>query len=360
MRYLLARGLTAAQGLLRLDGLFGHARVAAAITRHGLGYLMRCADYRLLHRTVVQAVIAQPPHATYASPESPVRRDAWQVLGLPWASSKDPVDAVVTRLIVTRRVAIEPGKPRVGRRVGDHVFELFVTDRSASGWSIEDVLNVYLGRGGFEATLAQEDKERDLDRTVSWSPAGQSLWTLVGQLAWNLRLRLGLALTTSPVRVTLWAEPAPSSPESEPSAAASPAETTSRRESPVFESPVVAETPTPEGPARLVPRGRLASTTTGRAAGRFGGSDFVWTDEGHLRCPGAQLRRRVETRRERHHLRVIYQARAAACAACPLWEPCRGRPTRTDRARKVSVLEPLPETPVAKASPCPRVRPGVA
>jgi len=128
----------------------------------------------------VQAVIAGPPHATYASPDSSVRRDAWQVLGLPWVAAKDPSDAVVTRLIVTRRVAVEPGKPRVGKRVGDHVFELFVTDRSASGWSIEDVLSVYLARGGFEATLAQEDRERDLDRTLSWSPAGQSLWTLIG------------------------------------------------------------------------------------------------------------------------------------------------------------------------------------
>ncbi|MBP6833093.1 MAG: hypothetical protein KA978_20055, partial [Deltaproteobacteria bacterium] len=174
VRYLLARGLAATQGLLRLDGLYGYARIAAAITRHGLGYLMRCADYRLFHRTVVQAVIAQPPHATYASPDSPVRRDAWQVLDLPWVAAKDPADAVVTRLIITRRPAIEPGKPRVGKRVGDHVFELFVTDRCASGWSIEDVLSIYFARGGFEATLAQEDRERDLDRTVSWIAASQA------------------------------------------------------------------------------------------------------------------------------------------------------------------------------------------
>ena len=211
VRYLLARGLATTQGLLRLDGLYGYARIAATITRHGLGYLMRCADYRLFHRTVVQAVIAQAPHATYASPDSPVRRDAWQVLDLPWVAAKDPADAVVTRLIITRRPAIEPGKPRVGKRVGDHVFELFVTDRSASGWSIEDVLSLYFARGGFEATLAQEDRERDLDRTVSWSPMGQSLWTLIGQLAWNLRLRLGVRCTRCAipmaVRVAVMGEP---------------------------------------------------------------------------------------------------------------------------------------------------------
>ncbi|MBK8692524.1 MAG: hypothetical protein IPN17_09555 [Deltaproteobacteria bacterium] len=189
VRYLLARGLAATQGLLRLDGLYGYARIAAAITRHGLGYLMRCADYRLFHRTVVQAVIAQPPHATYASPDSPVRRDAWQVLDLPWVAAKDPADAVVTRLIITRRPAIEPGKPRVGKRVGDHVFELFVTDRCASGWSIEDVLSIYFARGGFEATLAQEDRERDLDRTVSWIAASQARSNACADAARRTRCR---------------------------------------------------------------------------------------------------------------------------------------------------------------------------
>jgi hypothetical protein len=350
VRYLTARGLTRSQGLLRLDGLYGYARVAALITRHHLGYLMRCADYRLFHRKVVQAVIAQPPHATYASPDSSVRRDAWQVLDLPWVAAKDPTDAVVTRLIITRRVAIEPGKPRVGKRVGDHVFELFVTDRSASGWSIEDVLSVYLARGGFEATLAQEDRERDLDRTVSFSPAGQSLWTLIGQLAWNVRLRLGAQLTPSPQRVTLWAPAVPPSPEPEPSVAPPPAEG----------GPVVVEQGAPvvagalcapstahatneacaPGPA-TVSRGRIAAAA-GRSYGRFGGSDFRWTEDGQLRCPADKLLRRTETRREPEQLRVIYQASGSDCAACALWESCRGRPVRSDRGRKVSVLHPLP------------------
>lgn len=333
VRYLLARGLMVTQGLLRLDGLYGYARIAAAITRHGLGYLMRCADYRLFHRTVVQAVIAQAPHATYAAPDSPVRRDAWQVLDLPWVAAKDPADAVVTRLIITRRPAIEPGKPRVGKRVGDHVFELFVTDRSPSGWSIEDVLSLYFARGGFEATLAQEDRERDLDRTVSWSPAGQSLWTLVGQLAWNLRLRLGVRLMSTPVRYTHWASAAAQTPE--------PPAVPATVETPAIEIAVMDETPSVDEPSSsVVARGRVAAAT-GRSTGRFGGSDFVWTEEGHLRCPADKLLRRRETRHERCQLRVIYRASAADCGVCALSSKCRGRATRTDRGRRVSVIEPL-------------------
>ncbi len=338
VRYLLARGLMVTQGLLRLDGLYGYARIAAAITRHGLGYLMRCAEYRLFHRTVVQAVIAQAPHAIYAAPDSPVRRDAWQVLDLPWVAAKDPADAVVTRLIITRRPAIEPGKPRVGKRVGDHVFELFVTDRSASGWSIEDVLSLYFARGGFEATLAQEDRERDLDRTVSWSPAGQSLWTLVGQLAWNLRLRLGVRLMSTPVRYTRWASAAPQTPE--PPAVPATVETPAVAETSAIEIAVMDETPSVDEPSSVVARGCVAPAT-GRSTGRFGGSDFVWTEEGHLRRPADKLLRRRETRHERCQLRVIYRASAADCGVCALSSQCRGRATRTDRGRRVSVIEPL-------------------
>ncbi|MDO9016513.1 MAG: hypothetical protein Q7V43_06340 [Myxococcales bacterium] len=341
VRYLLARGLGPTQGLLRLDGLYGYARIAAAITRHGLGYLMRCADYRLFHRKVVQAVIAQAPHATYASPDSPVRRDAWQVLDLPWVAAKDPADAVVTRLIITRRPTMEKGKPRVGKRVGDHVFELFVTDRSASSWSIEDVLSVYLARGGFEATLAQEDRERDLDRTLSWSPAGQSLWTLIGQLAWNVRVRLGAALIPTALRVTLWA-PASPSPERESSVAATPTEVAAVVAG-VLCSPSTATATSgacARGPSKGS-RGRIAAAA-GRSYGRFGGSDFRWTEDGQLRCPADKLLRPTEMRREAEHLRVIYQASASDCAACALWGACRGRPVRTDRGRKVSVLHPLP------------------
>ena len=106
VRYLTGRGLAVSQGLLRLDGLYGYARPAATITRHGLGYLMRCADYRLLRRRAVQAVLATPPQATYASPDSSVQREAWQVLGLPWVAARKATDAVITRLIITRRPAV--------------------------------------------------------------------------------------------------------------------------------------------------------------------------------------------------------------------------------------------------------------
>ena len=117
LKYLEDRGLKACQGLLRLDGLYGVVRVAALLAGNGLGYLMRCKDYRLLRLRIVQQVLTQPPHASFATPDSPVRREAWQVLRVSWASPKDPALQVCTRLLITRHRAEGPGKPRVGKRI---------------------------------------------------------------------------------------------------------------------------------------------------------------------------------------------------------------------------------------------------
>jgi hypothetical protein len=365
-RYLAARGLAACQGVLRLDGLYGVVRVAALITAAGLGYVMRCKDYRLLRLGVVQAVLATPPHAHYQAPDSPVARAAWQVLGVPWVSSKDPRVRVVTRLLITRRPAYHPGTPRVGKRLGDWVYELFVTDRAASAWSLTDSLSVYFARGGFEGTLAQEDREHDLDRTISWHPAGQDFWTRLGQLAWNVRIRLGARLAPRLVRLTDWAPAAPrgllpaapraclpappvaSGPPRAPHALPAPRAPRALLPPP---RPARALLPAPAAPAPAVAR-RIASGTRGRGAGRFGGTDFTWTAAGQLRCPAGKLLWRGEQRREPTQVRVLYRARAADCRACALAPRCRGRPHRTDGARSVSVLEPFPPpTPPTPAAP---------
>ena len=343
VRYLISHGLQPAQGLMRLDGLYGYARNAAAIVRHGLGYLMRCADYRLLKRPEVKAVLATAPLARYRAPDSQVVREVWQVLNLPWSAARDPAQSVSTRLLITRRAAVGPGKPNVGKRVDDWVYELFVTDRCASGWSVEDVLSMYFGRGGFEATLAQEDRERDLDRTVSWSPAGQSYWTLLGQLAWNWRIRLGHALMPATPRVTLWSDahaeaPVAPSTASSPTPPGAPSETVSESTSSApteVPSENASTSQSPEGQGRV-------GAAFGRGAGRFGGDDFVWGADGFLYCPNKAPLRRVETRREGQQLRVIFAASASDCAACELSTQCRGRPRSTLRGRRVSVLYPLP------------------
>ncbi len=53
---------------------------------------------------------------------------------------------------------------------------------------MEDVLDLYHGRGAFEAVLADEDVEEDPDRWCSYTECGQELWQIACQWVWNLRL----------------------------------------------------------------------------------------------------------------------------------------------------------------------------
>src|SRR5437870_4209784 len=59
------------------------------------------------------------------------------------------------RVIVARHSAPPPGKDvKVGKRVGEWVYELFMTNLDADGFLAEDILDLYHGRGAFEAVLA--------------------------------------------------------------------------------------------------------------------------------------------------------------------------------------------------------------
>jgi hypothetical protein len=149
----------------------------------------------------------------------------------------------------------------VGKRVGEWVYELFITTLDAEGFLVEDVLDLYHGRGAFEAVLADEDVEEDPDRWCSYTECGQELWQMACQWVWNLRLSLGETMQGVQVREIEWAPPK--------------------------EAPAVfgAYEPSPEeyGPWQW-------AAAFGRATGRFGAEDFVLQEDGKLRCPaGASL-----------------------------------------------------------------------
>lgn len=50
------------------------------------------------------------------------------------------------------------------RQSGEWVYELFITTLPVDGFLVEDALDLYHGRGAFEAVLADEDVEEDPDR----------------------------------------------------------------------------------------------------------------------------------------------------------------------------------------------------
>jgi hypothetical protein len=112
------------------------------------------------------------------------------------------------RVIVARHQAPEPGTSvTVGKLIDEWVYELFITTLGADGFLVEDVLDLYHGRGAFEAVLADEDVEGNPDRWCSYTECGQELWQVTWQWIWNLRLSLGQMMQGTELREIEWAPP---------------------------------------------------------------------------------------------------------------------------------------------------------
>jgi hypothetical protein len=69
-----------------------------------------------------------------------------------------------------------------GKRVGEWVYELFLTTLATDGFLLEDGLDVSPGRGAFEAVRASQDMEEDPDRWCSSSECGQERWQMARPL----------------------------------------------------------------------------------------------------------------------------------------------------------------------------------
>jgi hypothetical protein len=302
--YLSAWELPTASAIVRVDGQYGDCAVIADIVASGMHIVVRKRGYRLLDHPRVQAVLAQEPAATMTTRESQV---TYEVFDLPQMLLEDGTTSV--RLLLTRR-AWKRGEPiSVGKVVGDWVYEQFVTTLPLAGFLATDVLDLYQGRGAFEGTLADEDREGDPDRWCSLTPCGQEVWQMVWQWVWNLRLAMSAAGTETPLRQIEWA-PASTGPIQ------SLAEPASQEE--------------PEyGPLEWA-----------RAyGGRLGADAFVLQEDGTLRCPHGVELWLSETRQENAFTqRRIFVAKDADCAPCPLRGACLGRTARGNRGRRVSAV----------------------
>jgi hypothetical protein len=88
------------------------------------------------------------------------------------------------RVVVASHPASEK-KSRVGVQGCGLVYELFLTNLPQGAFTAADVVELYLHRGAFEATLADEEQEQDPDRWCSHAPCGQECWQIVSQWVWN-------------------------------------------------------------------------------------------------------------------------------------------------------------------------------
>jgi hypothetical protein len=184
--------------LVRLDGLYGDAAVVAQIMLAGVFFVTRGKKYHLLNHPQILAALASPPR------ERMTRMNTGETVELfdgGWLSLGEGLPEV--RIMVARHPA-PPAKQKVkvGKRVGEWVYELFLTNLDPYAFFLEDLVDLYAGRGAFEGVLADEGVEQDPDRWCSYNECGQELWQVVCQWVWNLRLTLGHQMQEQPMRRT--------------------------------------------------------------------------------------------------------------------------------------------------------------
>jgi hypothetical protein len=296
-RYLTTHHLPQECTLLRLDGQYGNGAVLSDVA--GFAFVTRGKDYRLLDHPLIQARLHLPPDQHQQRPESPMVRSLYDCPAIPVGPEGTPC-----RVVIATHPAGKKKSP-VGVARAGVVYELFFTNLPQQAFTACDVVELYLHRGAFEPTLADEDQEIDPDRWCSHSAWGQEAWQYIAQWVWNLRLELGHHLKPEPVRTT---EFAPALDRSE---------------------------------AGLSPAQGYGSPVIGRAwkAGRYSGQDFTLQSDGTVLCPAHQKLLPHEHRREADgSLRVVYGANIHSCRSCSLREQCQWQGNATAKPRQVSVL----------------------
>jgi hypothetical protein len=295
--------------LVRLDGAYGDATVVAQLLLAGTPFVTRWRGYLLLEHPQIQRVLAHAPTASMTRINSGVVVELFEGGWVELGEGLSPV-----RVTVARHPAPPAGREiPVGKRIGDWVYELFITTLGTDNFLVEDVLDLYQGRGAFEGVLADEDVEEDPDRWCSYTACGQELWQIACQWVWNLRLCLGQTMQAGPLREIEWA--------------------------PAKEAPavLVAE----ESPAEEYGPWQWAAAF-GRATGRFGAEDFVLQEDGKLRCPAGASLWLSEVRQENAFTqRAVYLAYQTDCQPCLLREQCLASGAKGDRARRVSAVRRL-------------------
>ncbi|MDP9316956.1 MAG: hypothetical protein M3R24_39890 [Chloroflexota bacterium] len=322
--YLQAKGLRPAQALLRLDALYGTASPLARVQQAGLGFVTRGRDYQLLDHPKVRARLQQPCDITTQHPETQVRRELFDVGYITDWLQPVPDLALTCRVVVARQAAPAHAEAvTTGKLLGSFVYELFLTTAPALCVRVDEVVELYYQRGGFERVLSDEDAEQDPDRWCSCTPHGQEFWQILSQWVWNTRLELGMIAQEHQLRMTSWQD------------AASTTRTTSVGD-PQDVPPVDQAPPTP----LLVQYGPLEVVRDwGRRIGRFTGQAFEVLENGTLRCPANKILRPQERRTEADGtLRIVYRAKQADCRSCALAPDCLGRQMSGEHPRRVSAV----------------------
>ena len=297
--------------LIRLDGQYGDAAVIAQIMRTGMHLVTRGKGYHLLDHPHIQQVLMHPPTA------SVLKKNTAEVLELfegGWLMLGEELPSA--RVIVTRYLAGSPDcTVKVGKRVGEWIYELFITTLDGESFLVQDVVDLYHGRGAFETLFAEEDLEENPDRWCSYTECGQELWQIACQWVWNIRLSLGFAMQGEELREMEWS-------------------------------------PASERPPRISSSEQTTETYSRWQWARDSGRDqipasaFTQHDEVSIRCPTGATLWLSEVRQENAYTqRAVYVAVPEDCRHCSLREQCLARGAKGNRARRVSAVRHLLPAP---------------
>jgi hypothetical protein len=195
--------LRRSQALIRLDGQYGDGAIVADLLEAGIPWLMRGKDYGLLELPQIKERLALPADDQWVHPESGICRQLFDCGDVPVTAQGHR-----SRVIIARHPAGTTASP-IGVTRDGIVYELFFTALPALGFTAADVVKLYLHRGSFETTLADEDREQDCDRWSSYTPYGQEAWQILAQWIWNLRQELSQQWQPTSMRLTEFAPPSP-------------------------------------------------------------------------------------------------------------------------------------------------------
>jgi len=150
-RYLTVHQFPQERSLLRLDGQYGTGAVLADLA--GFAFVTRGKEYAVLDHPLVQARLHLPPDQLQHRPESQVVRSLYDCPDVPVGPAGERCRVVVATHPAGKK------KSRVGVTRSGVLYELFFTKLPQQAFTAADVVELYLHRGAFEPTLADEDQE---------------------------------------------------------------------------------------------------------------------------------------------------------------------------------------------------------
>ncbi len=352
-----------ARAVFRSDG--GNAGVPAlqACKDAGVRYLFRIARYQLLDDPSIRDSLRS---ATWEEVEDAMcgpRRYATDLGVIALVPSGNtargdgsPWPTVATRVVVCRSVAAA-GSTGAGTVRGGWRHELFATDLPDDAFPAAEVVTAYYGRCGQENRFAQEDRELGLDHIFSGNPGGQQLAVAVGLFVWNARICLGarrLVTSPSPVPPTR-----PRDVRRLPSEQAGLPPIVSSGDRPT--DPVGAPEPeAPPVPAPAVHRASLpavlATVDWDKALRRRPG--FEWDARSQTpSCPdGKPMGLRTFRVLDGSKVSLVWRARKASCAHCPIRSSCTSSTARGYR-RELGLTVTAPDDLVTLTPPPPQAPP---